>query len=183
MAIKTSMYAIPTDELTVTDIRGFRAAALEAAELMARDRIAAGGEYIARAPQNVADFGCALDQWNTAALAIINTPYTVFQAIAAPAVGARQVIVWYKVSIYTPNVPVSLLTFQEGAAGRTTFAVLDLEQMYSKLQTDAYFSEPVLYPPNAVQLIQVTSTIATLAVCRVVLGGFIIEPVGPQISG
>jgi len=183
MALKTREYLIPTDEITLTNQAMFREKALIAAENMARDRIAAQGEYIARPPQNIADFGTVLDQWNTAALAVLGTAYTVFQAVANPAVGLRQVVVWYKVGVETAPPPVSLLLFQEGAGGRTTFGIFDLEQLYAKQQTEGYFSEPVVYPPGSVMLITAVCRIVTGAACRLPLGGFIVEPTGPQISG
>jgi len=181
--LKTAIYLIPTDELTLTDQRTFREAALAAGERMARDQIASGGDYIARPPQNIADFGCALDQWNTAPLLAVGTPYSVFQAIAAPVLGNRQVVVWYKIGIETAPPPVSLVTFQEGAAGRTTFAVIDLEQVYAKQQTEGYLTEPIVYPNGSQMLINAICRIFTGVFCRLQLGGFVIEPVGPQISG
>ena len=183
MAIKTQMVLIGTDELTLTDQKNFRQQAIDAGENMARDRVAAQGDYIARPPQNIADFGCVLDQWNTAALAAVGTAYTVFQAVAAPAVGNRQVIVWYKVAVETAPPPVSILSLQEGAAGRTTFGVFDLEQLYAKQQVEGYFSEPIVYPPNSVMRILVTCRAVTGVPAVVILGGFVIEPMGPQISG
>jgi len=183
MALKTKAYLIPTDELTLTDQKEYRRKALEMAENMARDRIAAQGEYIARPPQLIADFGCVLDQWNTAALAVLGTAYTVFQAVAAPAVGLRQVVVWYKVSVETAPPNASMLLFQEGAGGRTTFGIYNLEELYAKQQTEGYFSEPIVYPPGSVQLITAVCRVVTGAAERLILGGFIIEPAGPQISG
>lgn len=183
MALKTKVYIIPTDELTLTDEKEFRKSALEMAENMARDRIAMQGDYIARPPQLIADFGCAVDSWRTAALAVVGTAYTVFQAIAAPAIGLRQVVVWYKVSCESAPPPVSFITFQEGAAGRTTFGVFNLEELYCKQQTEGYLSEPVVYPPGSVMLIQVICRVATGVFANVALSGFVIEPSGPQISG
>ena len=181
--LKTKSYLIPTDELTLTDQKEYRRQAIQAAENMARDRIAAQGDYIARPPQLIADFGCVLDQWNTAPLAVLGAAYSVFQAVAAPAIGLRQVCVWYKVGVETAPPNVSFITFQEGAAGRTTFAVLNLEELYTKQQTEGYLSEPVIYAPGSVQLIRVICRLFTGVFERVILSGIIIEPVGPQISG
>jgi len=181
MALKTIATLIPSNDLSLTRREALRLGAVDAAERMARDRVSSIGEFIARPPQLIADFGCALDQWNTAALAVVGTAVSVFQAVVAPPVGLRQVVVWYKVSLEGANV--SFLIFQEGAAGRTTFSVVNLEELYSKLETEGYFSEPIVYPPGSVMRITVIPRIATGVIERVTLGGYIIEPSGPQISG
>ena len=181
--LKTREYLVPTGETTLTAQAEYRKGALQAAEYMARDRIAMQGEYIARPPQLIADFGCVLDQWNTAALAVLGTAYTVFQAVAAPAIGLRQVVVWYKVGVETAPPNVSFILFQEGAAGRTTFGVYNMEELFTKQQTEGYFSEPVVYPPGSVMLVTVICRVVTGAPERVILSGFVVEPTGPQISG
>lgn len=181
MAIKTLAHLTPISDTSLTDRKQARADALAAAEAMARDRVASQGEYIARPPQLIADFGCVLDQWNTAALAVLGTAYTVFQAVPAPAVGLRQVIVWYKVANLNANV--SFLIFQEGAAGRTTFAVVNLEELYAHLETVGYLGEPVVYPPGSIMRITAVCRIVTGLPEPVILSGFVVEPTGPQISG
>ncbi len=181
--LKTGITLIPTDELTLTDQRKYRQDALDSAEIILRDKIGAIGDYIARPAQNIADFTTVLEQWNTAPLLVVGGAYSVFQAVAAPVLGNRQMAVFYKVGVETPGLPVSQIIFQEGAAGRTTYAVLDLEQLYCKVQTEGYLSEPVVYLPGSVLRITVICRIFTGVFCRVPLGCYIIEPAGPQISG
>ncbi len=181
MTLKTVICLVPGNDVTPTSKSKHRQDALDAAEAMARDRVASQGEYIARPPQLIADFGCVLDQWNTAALAIIGNAYSVFQAVVAPAVGLRQVIVWYKISSEAANV--SFVIFQEGAQGRTTFAVLNMEELYAKQETEGFLSEPIVYPPGSIMRITAVCRIVTGAPERLTLGGFVVEPTGPQISG
>lgn len=175
-------YVIPTDELTLTDIRNFREGAVEAGLRRAVDLkiVSSKSELRHRVAQNIADFGTALDQWNTPALAAVGTLYSVFQAIPTPTLANNRVAVFYKVGVETAPIPVSLLWFQVGAAAGTTKDVVDLEQLAVKLAPDGYLSEPVVYDPQQVLNIRVVCRIATGLLARVILGCFIIEP-GQQI--
>ena len=65
-----------------------------------------------REVQPLLDAGTALDRWQTAAMAVVGTAYSCFQAIPAPVNPANRVIVFYKVGIETAPSPVSRLIFR-----------------------------------------------------------------------
>jgi len=176
-------YLIPTEELTLSDIKAFRGGAAEAGIAMAiKHSIGARDGLVVRAAENIADFTTTLDQWNTAALNVVGTNYTVFNGAANPTLAVNKVAVFYKVGIETAPNPVGLLSFRRGAAAGTTLAVFDTEQLVNKLTSDGYFSEPVVYGPQTVLNVVVMARIATLLLARVQLGCFIIEPVQQTIS-
>jgi len=79
-------YIVPKGELTLTDIRNFRNGSVEAGIKASLDlKLAtAASELNVRGFENVFDVGAVLDQWRTAALAVIGTRYSVFQAVGAP---------------------------------------------------------------------------------------------------
>jgi hypothetical protein len=124
-----------------------------------------------------------LDQWNTAALAVVGTAYSVFQAVAAPVMAANRLAVFYKVGVETgPPMPVSRLTFRSGGALGNIIGMFDLEQLVNRLETDGYFSEPVIIDPTATYAVQATCRVATGVFARVQLGCFVFEPAGTVIA-
>lgn len=132
--------------------------------------------------QPILDAGAALDQWNTAALAVVGTAYSMFQAIAAPALAANKVVVFYRVGIETAPSPVSRVIFRSGGAAGNILALFDLEQLVHALSTEGYFSEPVVIDPNTTFAVQVLARIATGVLARVQLGNFVVEPAGQVIA-
>ena len=184
------MVIIPSDQLTLTEKARKRQEAVTAGIARAVKKLSlTEKELVYRQAQNIADFGTVgREQWLTATLAAINTPYSVWTTLAAPAVGLtpalanNRVAVFYSVAVLTVPNPVSLLSFRKGAAAGTTLAVFDLEQIEAQLITEGYFSLPVEYDPQDVLNVIVTSKIATGAQAAVVLGCYIIEPVGTTIS-
>lgn len=132
--------------------------------------------------QNILDAGAALDQWNTAALAAVGTAYSVFQAIAAPTLAANRLAVFYKVGVETVAMPVSRLIFRKGGAVGNILALFDLEQLINRLETDGYFSEPVIIDPTGIFAVQVLCRIATGVLARVQLGAYIFEPAGETVA-
>jgi len=128
--------------------------------------------------------GIVLDQWNTAALALpLGTAYSVFQAVAAPVMAANRLAVFYKVGVESgPPMPVSRLTFRSGGAAGNIIGMFDLEQLVNRLETDGYFSEPVIIDPTATYAVQVTCRVATGVFARVQLGCFVFEPAGTVIA-
>lgn len=132
--------------------------------------------------QPIADAGAALDQWNTAALAVVGTAYSCFQAIAAPAMGANKLGVFWKVGVETAPMPVSRLIFRTGGAAGNIVGVYDLEQLANMLESVGYLSEPVVIDPTITFAVQALCRIAIAAIGRVQLGAFIIEPAGQTIA-
>lgn len=136
----------------------------------------------AREMQPILDFGCALDQWNTAALAVVGTPYSALQAVAAPALAQNNVAVFYKVGVETTPMPVSRLIFRTGGAAGNVIGLFDLEQVVSYQINEGFFTEPVVIDPTTTFAAQVLCRIATGVFARVQLGGWIIEPQGTTIA-
>lgn len=183
MAITRIKTIIPRAELSLGDIRGLKDAAIATGLARAQRRLGLSPEQlIVRQAQNIADFGTALDQWNTAALAVVGTAYSVFQAIAAPALATNKIAVFVGCGVETTPNPVSLLNFRQGAGGGTTYAQFDLERLNNLLEPEGYFSEPVIYEPNEVLNITVTARTATALLARIQLMCYIIEPPGQVIS-
>lgn len=130
--------------------------------------------------QNILDAGTALDQWNTAALAVVGTNYSCFQAIAAPTMGNNKLAVFYGVNIETVPGPVSRLTFRSG--GGNNLAMFDLEPLYTQDRQAGFFTEPVVIDPTITFAALVMARIATGVLARVQLGAFIVEPAGQTIA-
>ena len=177
----------PVEELTLTDRQSYRQRAINAGLTRAVEKKVAPSqdELVVRHAQCNADFGttAVLDFWATPVMAApLGTLVTVFQAIAAPVLAATKVAVFYKVTIGTAPIPVSLIAFREGAAAGTTKAVYDLEQLDGYLIPSGYFSEPVVYDPQQVLNVVVATRIVTGLLCRCILGCYIIEPKGAIIS-
>jgi hypothetical protein len=182
---------IPSDQLTLTQKAQLRQNAVTNAIARAVDlKIAPTPAQLSyRQAQNVADFGTVgRERWQTATLAAINAPYSVWTTLAAPAVGLipqlanNKLCVFWGVALDTAPNPVSMLSFRLGAAAGTTFAVFNLEDLESQLTPEGYFSEPVVYDNNAFMNVIVTSKIATLAQAQVVLLAYIVEPKGQTTS-
>lgn len=193
----------PIDNLTLSDQKDYRIKAMAAGlaraafkkigslEASLTSRSAAevlirSGEWPAsidcREAQPVLDFGCALDQWNTAALAVVGTAYSCLQAIAAPALAANKVAVWYKVAIETNPVPVSRIIFRSGGAAGNIIGIYDVEQMVNNQQVIAFLSEPVVIDPTTTFAVQTLCRIATGVLARMQFGCLIFEPAGTTIA-
>lgn len=181
------MWLIPSDQLTLTDKARLRQAAVDGGIRRAINmRVAPSeAELDVRMAQNIADFGTVgREQWLTANLAAINTPYSVWTTLVAPAVGLtpalanNKVAVFWGVSVMTVPNPVSLLSFRTGVAAGTTKAVYNLEDLESQVTMEGYFSQCIPYDPQEVLNVVVTSKIATGVQAEVVLNCFIIEPKG-----
>ena len=137
-----------------------------------------------REMQNIVDIpAIVLDQWNTAPLAVIGIAYSVFQAVATPVMAANRLAVFYKVGIEAvAPINVSRLTFRSGGAAGNITGMFDLEQLVNRLETDGYFSEPVIIDPTTTYAVQVTCRVASGVFERVQLGCFIFEPAGTIIA-
>ena len=83
--------------------------------------------FACREFQPILDAGTALDQWNTAALAVVGTAYSVLQAIGAPANAANKILVFYRAGVESTPMPVSRLLFRQGGAAGNIMGVFDLE--------------------------------------------------------
>jgi len=122
----------------------------------------------------------ALDEMVTAPLAVIGTAYSCFQAIAAPQLIINRLTVFYGISINAAPDPVSYLLFRTGGALGNVIAMFDLQGQDTRLQYDAFFSEPVVYDPQQVFAVQVLCKIVAAAT-RVHLHNFTFGPTGQTI--
>ena len=125
----------------------------------------------------------ALDMWLTAALAAIGTPYSCFQAVAAPQLIVGKLMVCYAASVESAVVPmpVSRLIFRRGGVAGNIQAQYDMEPMGVRQEPDAFFSEPVVIDPNDVFAIQVLCR-AIAAATIVHIHNFLFEGSGQVIA-
>ncbi len=146
----------------------------------------AGGEVPAsidiREFQPVLDVGAALDGWVTAVIAAVGGVYALIAGVAAPVMAANRLGVIYKVGVQTAPPPVSRLTFRSGGAAGNIIGIFDLEQLANRLESEGYFSEPIIIDPNITYAMQVTGILATGALARVQLGFLIFEQAGQTIA-
>jgi hypothetical protein len=123
----------------------------------------------------------ALDAMVTAPLAVIGLPYSCFQAVAAPQLLINRLVVFWGVSINTVPLPCSWLIFRTGGALGNVEAMFDLQTQETRLEYDAYFSEPVVYDPQEVFAAQVIASIATGAAAQVHVHSFLFGPAGQTV--
>lgn len=177
-------YIIPADDVTEEKKAWFRNEAIKAAMVRALDTrvITKEWEALVRSPEPVTDFGMAVGGWLAPAFTAIGTLVTVFNGAPAPQLANNRVVVWY--GMFAESFPLGAyrLDFREGAAGGSTYAIFELDELGAALQTRAYFSEPVWYDPQRVMLIQWAPRAVIAAGQRMGLLGFIIEPKGPTVS-
>ena len=124
----------------------------------------------------------ALDEFNTAALAVVGTAYSCFQAVAAPQLLVGRLCVFYGVSIETVPTPVSYMIFRKGAALGNIVARFDLQTQNTRLAYHAFLTEPVVYDPQDVFAVQVICRIATGVAARVHLHNFLFENAGNTMA-
>ena len=125
----------------------------------------------------------AQDSWLTAALAVVGTAYTCLNAVAAPQLLIGKLMVCYAVSVESAVVPmpVSRVTFRKGGVAGNIQAQFDMEPMGVRMETDAFFSEPVIIDPNDVFAIQVLCRAIAVAT-RVHIHNFLFEIQGATIA-
>ena len=187
-------FVIPTNELTLTDMKQFRSAAIEAGVQRGMDLGLARtrGELVARNALPFTDFGAGamgwvLEQYAAAAVAAAGWG-TVFSAGALPAnvpqLARTKIAVFYKFANYTVAPVITGVRFRVGATGATTKASFYQQlETNSKLEPDVYFSEPVVYDPEDWVYIEAYYQAAALAGVELfAFGCFIIERVGGTVS-
>ena len=126
--------------------------------------------------------GFPMSGWMTEPLLLPNGIYNIFAGnngvAVVPQVPNNQVWVFYGVHVLTlvPAGPVTQLYFAIGTSAIRK-AAFDLQKMYDKLETSAYFTQPVVYTPQDIATITVKARIATGVGCEVVLDTIIFEPI------
>ena len=155
-------YIVPVNELTLTDIKAFRSAAIESGIVralalgLARSR----DELIVRAALPLTDFpnGWVIEQYRNPAIAALGWG-SVFDAGAvplfAPVLANSKVAVFYKFADYSVAPTIQALRFRIGGGGATTKGLFYLQlETGAKLEPDVYFTEPVVYDPQDVVFIE-----------------------------
>lgn len=187
-------YVVPTNELTLTDIKAFRANAIEAGIQRA---LALGigrtrEEMVVRHALPATDFGAAtgwaLEWYRGPAIAAAGWG-SVFDTGAlpafAPTLANSKVAVFYKFADYDAAPSITGIRFRVGGTGATTRASFFLQlESNAKLEPDVYFTEPVIYDPQDVVYIEAYYSVAPLAIGdeQFAFGCYIIERLGANIS-
>jgi len=123
----------------------------------------------------------ALDTMVTAPLAVVGLPYSCFQGVPAPQLLNNRLVVFYGVSVNTVPLPVSWLIFRTGGALGNVEAMFDLQTQETRLEFDAYFSEPIVFDPQEVFAVQVIASIAIAAAAQVHVHNFLFGPAGQTV--
>lgn len=190
-------YVVPTNELTLTDIKNFKMAAVEAGIVralalgLARDRI----ELVVREAHPHTDFN------DPVANGWLNEYYVTAGAIGAlvwvgafglstaalvrpPQLARTKVAVFYKIMDAAEDPVVTAVRFRVGATGATTKASFMVQQFIDiKLEPEVWLTEPVVYDPEDWLYIEMYCRAATAAAGEELsFGCFIVERTGGTIS-
>ena len=163
-------YAIPTNELTLTDIREFKQRAIDAgiARALALGLARDARELVVREANPDPDFslpagtGYATNYYNTQVLVTTSIWFPVFDssvvapfAANVPTLSRTQVAVFYKIANGTANPACTAVRFRVGPTGNTTKASFFIQLALDvKLESEVYLSEPVVYDPEDVLFIE-----------------------------
>lgn len=195
-------YVVPTNELTLADIRAFKQGALAAGVQVAQRRGIGDslydaatnpkGNLIARAGFPFTDFGNGGLGWiaenyvNPAIAAAGWGSVFSFGVLpgSAPQLATNKIAIFYKFA-NTSAVPlISAIRFRIGGQGSSTKASFYLQlETEAKLEPDVYFSEPVVYEPQDFIFIEAFYTAPVAAAGQTIpFGTFVIERLGPTVS-
>jgi len=183
-------YAIPTNELTLTDIKTYKQNAVDAGikRALALGIARSINELVAREALPATDFGApagsgyAAERYITGALAA-SAWGSVFGTGVAPTMANNKVAVFYKLGDSAATPAVAGVRFMVGATGATTKAVFHIQlPLDNKLESDVYLSEPVVYDPQDVLFIQCYPRVAIAVGEELSFGAFIIERLGATVS-
>lgn len=181
-------YPIATNELTLSDIKAFRGGAVEAGIARALKKAIAADrtELVVYEALPLTNFPGAwtTEQYITPAPAAVGWGWA-GNGAAVGVLPVGNVAVFYKCANSSAVVPPVFIAtrFRVGATGATTKAVFHFQlAIENKVESDVYFSEPVVYDPQDNVNIQVYSTAAAGAAENVAYGCFIVSRLGPEIS-
>ncbi len=187
-------YIVPTNELTLGDIKQFRVGAIEAGitRALALGLARTKDELIVRNALPATDFGVAvgwsLEWYRGPAIAAVGWG-SVFDTGAlpafAPTLANSKVAVFYKFADYDAAPSITGIRFRVGGTGATTRASFFQQlETNSKLEPDFYFTEPVVYDPQDVVYIEAYYSVAPLGIGdeQFAFGCFIIERAGATVS-
>lgn len=187
-------YPVATNELTLTDIKGFRIAAVDAGinRALALGLARTRDELVVRAAHPFTDFGAGALGWTIEAYrnpAIAAAGWgSAFDAGAVPAfapvLANSKIAVFYKFADYSAAPVVNGLRFRVGGNGATTRASLMFQlETGAKLEPDVYFTEPVIYDPQDTVYIELYYNAPVGALAEAfAFGCYIVERAGATIS-
>ncbi|TET14049.1 MAG: hypothetical protein E3J81_07450 [Dehalococcoidia bacterium] len=123
----------------------------------------------------------AQDFWQTIALGAIGTVYTCLNALPAYTLPAGRLMVCYGVSVDVAVLPVSRLIFRRGGVAGNIQAQFDMQPLGTRLETAAFFSEPVVIDPQELFAIQVLCQVIA-GVTPVHIDNFLFEGAGIVVA-
>ncbi len=192
-------YTIPSTELSLMDMRKFRNDCGEAGVLRALDLGIASDRkgLVIREALPFTDFGRGTLGWTQEwyrgpAIAALGWG-SVFDAGALPAnapqLDRTKVAAFYKFGDYSANPQITAVRFRQGTNGATTKGSFQIQlPTGTKLESDVYFNEPIVYDPEDfvyIEAFYIGAVIAGAAPAAGELFAFgclIIERVGGTVS-
>lgn len=187
-------YIVPTNELTLGDIKAFKMGAVRAGitRALALGLARTEAELVVRHALPFTDFGngatgWALEQYRNPIIAAAGWG-SVFDTGAlpafAPTLANSKVAVFYKFSDYSAAPTMTGVRFRVGGTGATTKGVFHFQlSTGSKLEPDFYFSEPVVYDPQDVVYIEAYYGAAVGALAEnFAFEAFVVERAGANVS-
>lgn len=189
-------YVVPTNELTLTDIKTYKTAAVRAGivRALALGLARTEEELIVRQALPNTDFplGWFQEEYRNPVVAAAGwgCPFDLNLAGAgvlpgnAPVLANSKVAVFYKFADYTAAPVVTGVRFRVGGTGATTKGIFQIQlDTNSKLEPDIYFTEPVVYDPQDVVFIELYYTAAVgVGAEQFAFGCFITERAGSNVS-
>ncbi len=178
-------YLVPTSELTFTKIETFRGAAIEAgiARAIAKGIAVTREELVAREATPLTDFPGAwtTEYYISAAPAAVGWMWA-GDGAAVGILPVGRIAVFYKLADASANPLFTAVQFAVGPTRATTKAQFFLQlPIDNKLESDCYFTEPVVYDPQDNVAIRAYARAAGAAE-ELSFGCFIIEKLGAVIS-
>lgn len=182
-------YIIPTGELSLASQVKMRVIAEDAGKQMLYNRKIVAPPTGPQETAEARDADYAVDftpvatrvttGWLTMPLAVVGNRYSVFADIGpaalTPQVPNNACWVFYGVTIIDITQGIDEMYFAVGN-GPTPKANFDLEKLYSKMETDGFFSIPVVFVPQDIVTCTVKARLATGVGFRVALKTLIVEP-------
>lgn len=177
-------YTISPSELSLADRKAYLNYCQEAGIKRAMDKMGvARGELVVREAFPLTDFPGAwtAEYYISAAIAAAGWAF-VGDGAAVGVLPVGRVAVFYKVADAAPNPLFTAVRFRVGATGASTKALFFFQlQVDNKLESDLFFSEPVVYDPQDNVFIQAYAR-GPGPPEELSFGCFIVEKLGANVS-
>lgn len=187
-------YLIPIGKIALSEqIRMRQQAVMAGKKLLISKSIASDPDQLVdRDPEYITDFfpnnaaaAAGLAGWLSMPLAVVGTPVSLLASNApaaiVPQVPNNTAWVFYGAHVLTLNDPITELLFFTGISALRK-AQFDVEKLYDALETEGYFTQPIVYGPQDYVTINIRPRVATGVGCRVVLDTLVIEPLQVSVS-